>query len=259
LAIINFRALTSVIYLSFFALVIVLVYYISNIDCSSNFAINSNCEINRVYDISSHIKKLSAINIHKEFPYDIYLDSSNYNNVEQLLHDISTLDSFIPLNHEINLEVLSTALTDKLNERYKNRFHEYSPDSILLIIQWAEKFHSYANIDRSNARLYESIYDNWIEFAIQRLDEYYYTDNSIKYNFKYKYLLERCRENKFNGSVGFTRFEKVINNIIEKKWRYLLNRFWIGTTIYCKLFAVIIIGLTTYSYYCIFKLHFRKS
>ncbi len=231
-------------------------FIVINIDYSDNIPQYKAKEINN-FHLYDHIKNLNQNNLIKDFPYNIYLDSANYDNIVSLRRAISDLDS-ISKDHMLNQQVLSIALTEKLDERINSNFEKYNPDSLITLIQFAEKFNLYSETDRENAILYRSIYEHWMDYTIKKLDFYYNENLSIKYNYKYKYLVSRCSEKTYYGAVGKTQFEKVVNNVIEKNWSYLFNRFWIATSAPFKTIGFLLMLITLYGYICIFRFHFKK-
>ena len=235
---------------------IVLFYFITKIDYSENIQ-RYKIKVNNTFNLSKHLTNLNSNNILEKFPYKIYLDSANYDNIDYLKSDLLKLDSLCS-DIMLNQNVLIIALTEKLDERIKPSFKTYNPDSIISMIQWAEKFNFYADLDKTNSILYKSIYDYWMTFAVKNLDKYYKENSSTKYNFKFKYISNRCKEKKYTGAIGDNNFEKVIYSVIKKDWAYLFDRFWIGTSILYKGIIFLLVLLTLYGYICIFRFHFKK-
>lgn len=205
------------------------------------------------FDLSKYISGLNESNILDKFPYKIYLDSSNYEEVVFIQRDLLKMDSIISNNKRLNRKVLSIALTQKLEEQLNSGFDKYNPDSLILMLQIVEKFKNYADLDKENAQLFKALYTHWLSFIANKLGAYYRNDNSVKYDYKFKYIVSRCEEKGFTTDVGNTQIEKAVNNVIEQNWCYLINRFWIGTTLIFKaiIFFVTIITLLGYCSICL--------
>ena len=248
------------VYYSFTPIIVILIlllFLISRIDYTENIP-QYQIKEKHSFNLSKHTNNLNETNLLEKFPYNIYLDSANYEIIEFIRKDLETLNSFSK-DSMLNQQVLSIALTEKLDKRISSHFDRYNPDSLITIIQWAERFNFYAEIDKKNAPFYQTVYDYWMNFTIARLDKYYIDDYLIKYNFKFKYIQNRCKEKTYTGAIGNNQFEKVINNIIEKNWSYLINRFWIGTTFVFKLIITLFSLFTFYGYICIFRFHLKKN
>ncbi len=106
--------------------------------------------------------------------------------------------------------------------------------------------------------LYSSIYDHWMNFTANKIGKYYEDSYFIKYDYKCKYIVSRCSEKKYTTNIGFSNYEKALNNIIEKNWSYLINRFWVATTAVFKIIFFLIALITIYGYICIFRYHLKK-
>src|SRR5207244_2242716 len=114
---------------------------------------------------------------------------------------------------------LSEALTTKkFYSGFEKSLQNYNPDTLLLLIQWAEKFQNYAEIESDNYFLYDAIYGFWLSKISNKIAFYSTQDNSIKYDFKYQFIVARCNEKHFSVAVSVTPVEKIIDNIVSKKW-----------------------------------------
>lgn len=209
--------------------------------------------------LSPSLKSINMENLKESFPYSIYLDSADWCNVNSIAKTVTNLDSINPEAQSLNREIISIALTQKLEERIKPTFVKYNPDSLISIIQWAEKFNQYQQFDKKNAKLYKVIYKYWINFVANQLGEYYQKEPKHKYDFKFQYVSSICQSKNLTPSVGNTNKEKIVAYVINKEYSYLFSRFWYGTSFVWKLVILLFLILTAYSYYCIFKLHFKKE
>ena len=129
------------------------------------------------FDLRLRLTGIAADRLRDEFPYAGYADSADLCSIAALRHDLAVLDSLFPANTPLHHEVVSTALTNTLETRLAPSFVRYSPDSLLAIAHWAERFHYYKDIDKTHARLYKVIYSHWMNFISNRLGAHYEQDS----------------------------------------------------------------------------------
>jgi len=213
------------------------------------------------YSLEKNLKKIELTKILKSFPAQNYLDSANTWDIKAIRNDLIMMDSVNPGNTRNNQEALSIALTTELQKRIENSYKSFNSDSLLMLIHWTERFNYYADIDDNNSTFYKVIYMYWMEYITNKLDEYYNEEPSIKYNYRFRYLVSRCHEKNYNPGFGCTNSEKVIIYIIDSKWSYLFNRFWYGTGVLFKMGCslLIIVLLAPYIYLLIKKVRKEKS
>ncbi len=223
------------------------------IDYSSDIPVEKPIQAKANFNLYPHLMEIDLQQLKTSFPYAIYLDSANLHDINAIRNNLAALDSMNHDNRMLNQEVLSIALTEKLEERIKSSFTSYNPDSLIQIIQWAEKFNSYSEIDQPNAILFQVVYSHWFNFVSNRLQTYYDKEYSIKYNYKFKYLSDRLKEKQFSTPIKGTYLEKTISNLIQKKWSYLFNKFWHATTPLFKLVILFLVLIIFFPYIYIFK------
>ena len=199
------------------------------------------------------IRDIAQDSLLENFPYDKYLDSSNYWSIQPIKENLSCLDTLFESNISLNRETLSNAFTRKLAPRFNSYLSTYQPDSLLLLIQWAEKFKYYAEIDPDNDLFYESIYGYWMDTISNKLTRYTIEKPSRKYDFKFKYIRTRCVEQRFSPATKITSSEKAFNNFIYSKWGHLINASWNQTSVMQKIIFVFLIILTLFGYYLLGK------
>jgi len=193
-----------------------------------------------------------------EFPYQKYNDSCNFWNVQSVKNDLNCLDSKFSFDSSMNRQVLSEALTSKLEKRVVAYFSGYQPDSLIVIIQWAEKYRNYAELEPQNELFYKSIYDYWMGKVASTVTAYASEIPSRKYNFKFKYLLNRCVEQRYSPGTKVTSGEKAFNNLIYNNWGHLINASWNQTSVLQKIVFFTFFVFTLIGYLLLGKLFFRK-
>jgi len=207
------------------------------------------------FKLSQYLSRIAPGQTEAQFPYKNYIDSTNTGNVSCILNDLKLLDS-VTKNHNESESILATTLTTKLQDRIDTGFSVYKPDSLILLMQWAEKFQYYGEIDKNNELFFSSIFDYWLNYICTKLSNYASQKPSLKYDFKFKFLVAKCIEKRYNPSVKVTSFEKFVDNMIQSKWGHLANATWNQTSLTQKIVLVLFFVLTLYGILCIIQKHF---
>ena len=240
----------TIIFFSLFFLASLLLYLVLKADYNTAILQKKDPPAKSVFTLKPYLKELPANEIIQKFPEKNYLDSANYQNILFIKADLATLDSANP-NESANRQLISTILTNKLFERDSARLSSFNLDTLLLQLQWAEKFKTYAEIDVQNRILYKSISSFWLSYICNRLTSYSSENPSVKYQFKYKYLVARCYELKFTCAVKVESIEKVVDNFTSNKWAHLTSALWDQTSKLQKILFLIFTLLSLYGYYLI--------
>lgn len=229
--------------------------FIISVDYTTSIPVEQVCNNEKSYFIADHLKNINKTNLLDSFPYHWYVDSAGRCNINSIKKDLEVLDSVNPAGiGGDNQQILSIALTNKLEEKIKPEFEKYNPDGLIKVLQWAEKFNYYSDIEEKNATLYQVIYTYWLTFISNKLSDYYKIDQSLKYNFKFKYLNARCKEKQFGAPINNSNTEKIINNLIENNWTYLFSRFWNDSDILIKLIGLIALLVVFIPYLIIYRI-----
>jgi hypothetical protein len=229
-----------------------LLFFIAKADYSINVLQREDPTSKRSFKLGRYLQAASLDSLAQAFPYAVYLDSAQYGNVHFIQEDLALLDS-IAKDPSVSRQLLSELLTNRLFARDSAKLATYNPDSLLALLQWAEKFKYYAEADLSNAILYKSICSYWLSHICNRLSAYSRENPSGKYAFKYKYLVARCHELKFTTAVKVGSMEKVVDNLTGNNWAHLVNASWNQTTILQKIVFLLITLISIYGYYLIIK------
>jgi len=198
--------------------------------------------------------KFTTVGINKDsyktqFPYSLYLNSSNYQEVKTLQKDLVALDSLIQ-DKWIVREFILNVLTDSLNNRIFKVSAKANLDSLNSILQWAEKFKYYGEADPiyENQILFNSIHSYWLEKISKHLSEYSEKNENAKFNFQFRYLTAKCNEKRYNVSVKVSSVEKVIQNVLENKWAHLFEASWNQASLNQKILIFMLLFITLVSY-----------
>jgi hypothetical protein len=233
-------------------LLAVLFFKIVNADPSANIPQLEIVTDASAFDLATHIPNGAGYDVYKQFPYTAYLDSANIRNIRAIKRDLSILDT---LTHDpgSNRRTLSHALTEIRGGRLEYKFSEYQPDSLLVLIQWAEQFQYYAQFDQDNDIFYQSIYTYWLGFATNKLAVFSRQDPSLRHDFKFKYLVARCNEKKFSTPVKVSSFEKVLDNILYSNWGHLIHASWNQSSWLLKTGMLLFFLVTAYGFFSLVK------
>ncbi len=242
-----------------FLFIIAFFVLVTKVDYDSDIPVEKEVPGVVAFDLLPHLQHIDLTNLKENFPYSTYLDSANLRNINSILKDLAAMDSVNPGNEMMNQEILSIAFTQKLEERIKSRFAVYNPDSLIRIIQWAEKFNTYAEMDKDHAILFQVIYSHWFNFVSNTLQEYYEKEYAVKYNYKFRYINDRLKEKQFFTPIKGTYLEKIIRHLIEKNWSYLFNKFWHATTWVYKCVVMLLVLIIIFPYFYIFKRYITRK
>jgi hypothetical protein len=224
-------------------------------------------DLHRPGERLSLMQYLSGIPIEQladKFPYNEYIQSVNITQATLIDQDLRTLDSLYPGNPNQNKRLLSVVLTDSLMSRVKNKYVEYQPDSLILLMDWTESFRHYANAQPGNAFLYDVIYRYWGSFISNQLSSYTQKNSKLKFDSKFKILEARCSFNRFTVAPKVSSIEKVIYNVLGLHWSHLFDASWNQASTLQKIFFALLFCITIVAYYCLFsvlmyKLRSQKS
>ncbi|MFM9948946.1 MAG: hypothetical protein ACKV1O_13485 [Saprospiraceae bacterium] len=211
------------------------------------------------FHLDQRFATIDATKIRELFPYQIYLDSADWCDVNAIVRDLHLLDSINKDSTSLNREILVKALTEELENQVAGSFVGYHPDSLILLLQWAVRFNNYQELDKDNSKVFRVIYRHWFNFVSNKLGDYAKDNPEIKYDFKFKYLVGICHAKKFSPPIGSSMGEKIVNYFIEKNYSYLFNRFWNATGILFKVVVVLGLAFLIYAFWCVIKVHFGKK
>jgi hypothetical protein len=195
--------------------------------------------------------------LEKDFPTKRFLDSVQYTSFSEIKFVLNWMDS-INQNKSRNQQFLASILTDSLNNKIHDSFNSFNADSLNSILIWAEKMKVLSETDADYQMFFEVVSSYWMNFVSNNLSKLSEDNSSIKYKFKYKYLVSRCAQNLNQPNIKVSSTEKIINYTIEGRWGYLWDRFYNGTSIIPKILLFTLGFLTLFSFYCLF-LFIRKK
>ena len=196
--------------------------------------------LTRNFNIGAFLK--NSNDIVKDFPYDKYIASGDYQSYSFLRSDIEQLSNKLKDNGTAQ-SVIYEALTNSLIKG-KPALIGSEIDSLIVTFQWADKFRIYAEADSINSNLYSAVNEFWMSKLTDRLVAISNENSNIVNNFKFKYLLTKCNEVKYNASIKNNSSTKFIQNLLLNNWSHLFLQTWNQAT-KLQLSILFIIGLIT--------------
>ena len=210
----------------------------------------------RNFDLRNSIKELDETNIEKNFPYVEYVSSQDFLNYTYFKQDLDEIKSKTK-NDSKAQEILYKALTDTL-DKFKHEQYTANLDSMIYLFQWADKYRVYSDIDTTNAILYSAIHEFWITKISDKLAQLSKDNSTILTNFKFKFLVAKCDEIKYNTPLKISSTTKVVNYFIQKKWAHLFQASWNQASKLQISILFLFLTITIFSYITLIK-YFLKS
>jgi hypothetical protein len=210
----------------------------------------------RNFDLRNNIKDLDETNIENNFPYVEYVSSKDFLNYTYFKQDLDVIKSKTK-NDSKAQEILYKALTDTL-DKIKHEQFTANLDSMIYLFQWADKYRVYSDIDTTNAILYSAIHEFWITKISDKLKQLSKDNSTILTNFKFKFLVAKCDEIKYNTPLKISSTTKVVNYFIQKKWAHLFQASWNQASKLQISILFLFLTITIFSYIILIK-YFLKS
>jgi len=210
----------------------------------------------RNFDLRNNIKDLDETNIENNFPYVEYVSSQDFLNYTYFKQDLDEIKSKTK-NDSKAQEILYKALTDTL-DKFKHEQYTANLDSMIYLFQWADKYRVYSDIDTTNAILYSAIHEFWITKISDKLAQLSKDNSTILTNFKFKFLVAKCDEIKYNMPLKISYTTKVVNYFIQKKWAHLFQASWNQASKLQISILFLFLTITIFSYITLIK-YFLKS
>ena len=210
----------------------------------------------RNFDLRNNIKDLDETNIENNFPYVEYVSSQDFLNYTYFKQDLDEIKSKTK-NDSKAQEILYKALTDTL-DKFKHEQYTANLDSMIYLFQWADKYRVYSDIDTTNAILYSAIHEFWVTKISDKLAQLSKDNSTILTNFKFKFLVAKCDEIKYNTPLKISSTTKVVNYFIQKKWAHLFQASWNQASKLQISILFLFLTITIFSYITLIK-YFLKS
>lgn len=221
-------------------------------DCSKN---TNQSSLFSTLDSSS----IQLINSKIIVPLDSYTISyCNFNNLEK---DLDLLKDSLNFGGKAE-RLFYYFLVDKNKIFNTQDSNIFDPIKLLNWIIIAERSLIHATYSARNSYFFKAISRYYFNSISEQLTKLNRNDPTLKYDLNFKILVDRCRTNKYHVDQKFTNSEKLINYLVEKKYAYIINRFWIGTPAFFKIILCFGLLISLYAYYLLinqFINHFKKK
>jgi hypothetical protein len=251
------RAAITIGYIIFTAstiLVLYLAYRLVAMGPETQFSLGSDeYEEQEFIDIARCLDKISADQILVKFPVELYLTYSNYKEIEKLSADLDAVDSTFNAPILVTESLFYSILADSLISNFKSEFSSYNPDFLLDRLIWAREFLIYSEVYPARRVLFKAIYSSWMDKISNSLSTYLEENSNLKHQFSYKFLHTECSLANYQTPLGLSKSEKIVDNLIQSKYKYIWDRFWFSTGWLSKLFVVFFLCATLLCYYWTLK------
>lgn len=117
-----------------------------------------------------------------------------------------------------------------------------SLDTLNQILDVCDGLAVLGEVSPENKILYSSLVDHWYNISANSLAAILKENNALKYSFKYQSLKRRCEHLKYFSSIPSSSLEKVIYNLLNNNYSYVVNRVWLRTGIFEKVILFLFLG-----------------
>lgn len=200
-------------------------------------------------DMAALTKGITEDSLLGRFPYSTYLCNGKFRSIVQIKEDIGALDKLYPAMDMAGQYVVATALTEKLYAMHQGAFEKFDPEKLLLFLEYAEPFGSYAQIDPVNATAYDVIYRFWFEKVSQLLSLYQSGNKELKYDFAFRYIETKASRLKFISDVQESKLEKFLYNLRSGNWAHLISATWNDLKVPARILLLALAVFTLYAYF----------
>lgn len=242
--------------LGFLSVFIMLLILASVVDYSDRIPVKNLIAGNQV-SFARHLSGLDSSNINEIFPYNVVIDSININDIHVINSCLNELDSMFPWNKDVNPQKLSVALTQSLLNRDSLLYAEFNPDALLAIVQWAERFHFYADLDPGRSIFFNVVFDYWMNYVANKLSNYPKNNYSVKFGYRYRYLVSRCEEKGYSITIPISNIDKLVFHFSELRFPHIFNRF-MGSPFWIKVLLGFLLLFTLFAYAILFLFFKRR-
>lgn len=165
--------------------------------------------------------------IHKMTPSE-YLSKGYYCDPVLVLEDLAILDSV--LGGELEAEAfLFPVLTDSLKVKYKAAFNRYDMQVFMNMLAMAESYLVFRN-DKKFRYFFVGVHRYWFDQISNTLEDMLLVDPNVKFDPDFRILVSRCAQNDYHIAIEFSWLDKVTAYLIEGRFSYVWNRFWLRTS-----------------------------
>lgn len=205
------------------------------------------------YNLYEKLSKISPKKIFYEFNYSDFLENGDYCDFKSLQSTINIFDSTYNDYFTITEPILYYALADSLIKKERNSINTNNLDYLISRLNWISGFRYYSEMSVRNRDLYESIHGAWLSKISNEIIKSIDKDKNLLFNYKVKHILSLCKAEGYIIPIKISNSYKVIDNLINGNYSYILKRFWYSTSLFLKLLVFVPIVITSFIYINFFK------
>lgn len=244
----------SLLMLMIFLFLSFVVYFIYVLKYYNPYSHPDNLSCNyKNYNLSEKLSKIPSKNVFYDFDYNDFLENGNYCDFKSLQKTIYTFDSIYNNYLAITEPILYYALADSLIKKEKNSINSNNLDYMISRLNWISGFRYYAEMSAKNRDLYESVHGAWLSKISNEISRSIEKDKKLMFNYKVKHILSLCKTEGYIIPIKIGNSSKIIDNLINGNYSYILKRFWYSTSLFFKLLVLIPIVITIFIYINFFK------
>ena len=179
------------------------------------------------------------------------IDQSNMQLMDKLINRIVS-------NSEDNGFISAISITDYLTQKNQKRnirgLTTSSLDTLFNNYQWATAIKSMSFISEGiKSTIYSAVYDYWMLDIVHQLQRINEEKGSIKYSLKFRTMSNLCNYHSYSPNFSTSDYEKVLYNIQESRYSYIINRFYLAFGIPGFIILAIFLLFTSFSYIFVFQ------
>lgn len=183
---------------------------------------------------------------------------NNLGNTSLIVHVTNKIIENYPGKEVEKLQKFANILNEN-NTVYKTQGNSSSTlDTLFYVYNWANQFKILSEISTGNAStFYKVIYDYWMTQIVHNLERISRDSNILTYSIKFKVLNSLCEASKYSPNHFTPNTHKVLYNIENSNYNYILGRFYLIFGVFGILSLILLLIVTLLSYYFFFN-HLKK-
>ena len=125
-----------------------------------------------------------------------------------------------------------------------------SLDTINSLLNFCEEMKALELLDKENGIIYSVFKSDVLSAVANTLGDLATENKSLKFTYRFKSVYRRCTKEKYNPGILNSSLEKVVYNLVNNRYSYLVSRFWTRTSFTQKsiLFTLLVFGALTSSF-----------
>jgi hypothetical protein len=172
-------------------------------------------------------KQIDTARVVESFPYDQFLATVNPESINDVRNYKRVMDSLrLP-----SMQILFTALTAKLKDKEKDKSAGFDLEYLLGKLTLGTRYTDVGEFYTEDPILYKAIGSSWLDYVADKVADTVKSAPQLRNNPVIAGILNRLVEYKANPeSVPASNMTKVLYNLSNGKWSYLLDRLQVAST-----------------------------